>query len=500
MRAVSIWGANSTTGRARYAARVDAARLAGVLGGALYALSGAVVLATMWLLPDEIDTALFAALAGVAVLLGVVLVVAPWGRLPGWMPSGLVLVAHGHLALSGWLVPGSIEHYLPLFVLSYLYLGMTQPPGTALAFVPLSILAFVIGTASGTANTVTFLCAIPVGLIGAEVLSRLLRLRVRQAADLAQVLESTKLLVASTSTDEATRVLGELIAGLAGGHGVVILVAATDQPGRFVGRHLPGELGPVQVDVGSDDGLGAALRDGRTITIPLAHPVARVPAYLAASGASSVTYVPLLDGSTGLGAIVVTWARAQPELDPSTAQLVELVAAEAGPILKGLRDRDRLNLEAETDPLTGLANRRTFNRSLDASGPGDALVMIDLDHFKAVNDTHGHAVGDEVLRSLAACLTAVARDQDCVARFGGEEFAAILPMAGSAGVQSFLARLRERWITTEPLATFSAGYAVRGPGEAALLTLGRADSALYEAKRRQRGTDVEAEPSSLVDG
>ena len=122
----------------------------------------------------------------------------------------------------------------------------------------------------------------------------------------------------------------------------MILVAATDQPGHFVGRHLGtgrSELGPVRVEVGSDDGLGAALRDGCTVTVPLTHPVARVPAYLAASGAGAVTYVPLLDGATGLGAIVVTWPRSEPDLDASAAQMVELVAAEAGPILKGLRDR-----------------------------------------------------------------------------------------------------------------------------------------------------------------
>ena len=158
-----------------------------------------------------------------------------------------------------------------------------------------------------------------------------------------------------------------------------------------------------------------------------------------------------------------------------------------------------MNVEADTDPLTGLANRRTFNRAIDATGPGDALVMIDLDHFKAVNDAHGHAVGDEVLRTLSACLTEVARDEDCVARFGGEEFAAILPRAGAAGVRSFLARLRERWASTDPLTTFSVGYAVRGPGEAAMLTLGRADRALYDAKDRERGTDVEAALSSLTD-
>ena len=87
-----------------------------------------------------------------------------------------------------------------------------------------------------------------------------------------------------------------------------------------------------------------------------------------------------------------------------------------------------------------------------------------------------------------------------MSRFGGEEFAVILPKAGTAGVRSFLERLREGRDAADPLTTFSTGYAVRGAGEAVVLTLGRADRALYDAKARQRGTDVEAELSSLADG
>jgi len=205
--------------------------------------------------------------------------------------------------------------------------------------------------------------------------------------------------------------------------------------------------------------------------------------------------VPMYDRGGPVGAIALLWHRAGERLAASASQVVDLVAAEAGPILNRLRDRERLNVEAETDPLTGLANRRTFNRALDQSEPGDALVMIDLDRFKRVNDEHGHAAGDETLRMLGACLRQAAREGDCIARFGGEEFAVILPAANADGVRAFLVRLRGLWAAAEPLTTFSAGFALRGKSEGSVFTLGRADRALYDAKDYGRNTDVEADPA-----
>ena len=104
---------------------------------------------------------------------------------------------------------------------------------------------------------------------------------------------------------------------------------------------------------------------------------------------------------------------------------------------------------AERDPLTGLANRRAFDSALaaaveqrDRHGRSAALLLIDFDDFKAVNDTHGHPVGDEVLRTVAAACESEVRGVDCLARIGGDEFAVIAPGAGAVGAERLAAALQ----------------------------------------------------------
>lgn len=143
-------------------------------------------------------------------------------------------------------------------------------------------------------------------------------------------------------------------------------------------------------------------------------------------------------------------------------------------------------LLAETDGLTGLANRRRLASSLQNMDRGDALVLIDLDHFKQVNDTLGHADGDELLREFADTLLEVARLRDLVVRYGGEEFCMILPGAGRSGAAALLLRLKEHWRSEHPATTFSAGIALHIPGHDPEETVARADAALYRAKEAGR--------------
>lgn len=157
---------------------------------------------------------------------------------------------------------------------------------------------------------------------------------------------------------------------------------------------------------------------------------------------------------------------------------------------------ERANL---TDDLTGVGNRRRANDLLDAMAPGDALVLLDLDHFKVVNDTLGHAEGDRVLMELGAYLLESVRDADCVARFGGEEFLILLRGAGGeSGV--IVERLLAGWREAGSGVSLSAGAAVHVAGCTPAATLKRADALLYQAKADGRDrvvTESRVLPSAI---
>ena len=153
------------------------------------------------------------------------------------------------------------------------------------------------------------------------------------------------------------------------------------------------------------------------------------------------------------------------------------------------------------DTLTGLLNRRAMDEALGAqlqrslrNGEAFAVMMIDIDHFKSINDRHGHAVGDGALRHLAALLRAAVREVDRVARYGGEEFVVLLPDVSLADAQPLAERLREQVASQGHVQgalalafTVSIGVAEWRPGHDDLpQLLSRADAALYRAKQGGR--------------
>jgi len=149
--------------------------------------------------------------------------------------------------------------------------------------------------------------------------------------------------------------------------------------------------------------------------------------------------------------------------------------------------------EAETDALTGLFNRRAlFERSLRLRG-SVAVVVFDIDHFKQVNDRHGHQVGDTVLQTFASLLAANVRDGDLAARLGGEEFVIILPDTTTDDAAQIAERIRQNFAAQQFISssgnfavTVSAGIA-GGDNDADIIALLRqADTALYDAKRSGR--------------
>ena len=201
----------------------------------------------------------------------------------------------------------------------------------------------------------------------------------------------------------------------------------------------------------------------------------------------SATQRRLLDGLARQAMALIELRRKQRELETAMGQLETL---------------------AQTDALTGLANRRQFDKRLEEAfarlrrgGAVFAIVMLDLDHFKQGNDTHGHDGGDLVLQALASQLRHSTRAVDVAARLGGEEFCVLLEGDSAANAQLWAERLRQRLAehpasigTARVLFTASLGVAAAsaGGGDTPESLLKQADLAMYEAKRNGRNRVVVA--------
>lgn len=219
-------------------------------------------------------------------------------------------------------------------------------------------------------------------------------------------------------------------------------------------------------------------------------------------------------------AALYRWAPERLDLRIETVMVVAYAIvlvqiASLGSYIAGLRDTLRqknatltetmseLEVLATRDPLTRLPNRRTamtqLHRELsrserrDQSGDSLCVALLDVDHFKLVNDEHGHQAGDEVLRTLSDTMCSALREGDFVARFGGEEFLIILPETTREGGKATAERLRQAICDTAHNAlpgtsriTVSIGLAMHVEGRRIEETLGFADRALYDAKHRGR--------------
>ncbi|HVL98587.1 MAG TPA: GGDEF domain-containing protein [Egibacteraceae bacterium] len=242
--------------------------------------------------------------------------------------------------------------------------------------------------------------------------------------------------------------------------------------------------------------------------------LALIAALVAVTGGSASIYRPLLvllllysalfcDTArlvgTGVligGAVLAPLAFAGVDASLVTVLLVEgpVWAVLAG-VVHTLVQRTRAT--ARTDGLTGLSNHVTFQTVLHAEhermrryGSHYSVLLVDLDHFKRINDAHGHPVGDEVLRAVARLLGERARVTDTVARYGGEEFAMLLPETPRTPATAFANRLAAavREAALPVAATVSIGVASSSDGlvDSAEALLAAADQALYEAKRAGR--------------
>ncbi|WRL64920.1 diguanylate cyclase [Blastococcus brunescens] len=224
---------------------------------------------------------------------------------------------------------------------------------------------------------------------------------------------------------------------------------------------------------------------------------------------ASYVSVPLLSGDRLLG-LVVTGSTGETRGWPSAVrEAVRQVTLEGSLVVEnaGLRAVEKLRLEqlateAHHDPLTGLANRRRFVEQLEATvyradDPDCAVLMIDLDRFKEINDSFGHSVGDDLLCLVGPRLERALQPGDLLARMGGDEFAVLLPDAGATRADDVAERLgaalRDAFVLDGmPLhVDASIGIALcPDHGRDRSLLLARADTAMYVAKRGRRGFET----------
>ncbi len=480
---------------------VDPVLLAPRLGGALYLVGGLLGCCAASLLVHGADADSLRVVGIATAAFGVLALGAPWQRWSAHMQLAIPVFAFVVFALGGVVAHGSLGASLAVLPLPFVYAGFSQTPGTSLALVPVAALSLLASARFSIDPTLltTLLIALPMSAVVGEAIAQAQVRRAHAEERVDGLLTAVRVLGRVTDERTGAQLLASLVSDLVGADAVAVMLGERDGARRFLQRAWSGhpalvDAAPLLVDaLGNDPVLrgGTTRFVGDTARLRLLSGRGR--------GVRAAAVVPLPGtGLAPVGLVIAMWGAARRRLNPSARHAAELLSEEAGRMFERLRESAALAHDARTDPLTELANRRTFERALATVLPGDAVVIADLDHFKRVNDRFGHDAGDETLRTLARCLRRTARQVDCVARYGGEEFALVLPEAGTVGALMFLERVRAAWHAQAPATTFSAGVAVHDAGREPRETLRRADAALYEAKDAGRDRDVVAAGAEIV--
>lgn len=351
------------------------------------------------------------------------------------------------------------------------YIGFVLPPGAALMFSP-----FVIAVMFLANRLQPFRVSLALALIGVPVAAglgelvsglvdrslrtqsrfssrsdRLARLedvlrRFRRPSSLEEAAEEVALAALEIfEVERATVVLRDTVGGLIP---VTLGPSSTEEPD-------PGTAELVVDTIGGDEPRLVPNVDETLLVLPL--PATDVPA----------------------GAVVVHPVQNE---DPSfTLDLARLFGTQVGIAIEHLFEINKLERATTRDELTGIGNRRHADTLLNSMEDGDALILLDLDGFKAVNDTLGHAAGDQVLQDLSNHLRHCLRDSDTSARLGGDEFLVVARRAFADPV-AVAQRILRGWANSGRSTTISAGVALHQADVPVDETFERADQALYRAK------------------
>jgi diguanylate cyclase (GGDEF)-like protein len=479
-----------------FAAATPAAtrRRHGRLAAALFLLAflyGLAVIPTLSSTHREVQLVLM----GLGPLGAAVCLFAPWERLPGWATAVPAFTGVAALSIGTAGLAGVLQHYIPLVAVLFAYVAVTQPAGWSLrtgGVLSAGVLgAMLLGRQ--TQHQIEILGAIVALALLAELTATALEHARTQHRDLQQLYSGLAELLASSSTADAAQVATDLAGQLLGAEGATMMLS--DAPGSTAFRGVAGaglgqDFPAAQLDVAAEtSGVAHCVRTGQRTFIANA-PASPLLAqrFVQRFDAGSVLYVPVFGEGGVLGVLIVWWSSIGRSLSHSHDDALELLSTQTGQVLERLRAVTRLDRAARTDPLTGLGNRREFLDAAARLGTDGGLLLLDLDHFKPVNDAYGHAVGDDVLVAFARALEYCVRG-DVVCRIGGDEFAIVLRNDAPRSTDAVLRRLTLEWDHPHGV-TYSYGAAQPLVGEPVSGTVARADDVLYAAKAARRAGTV----------
>jgi diguanylate cyclase (GGDEF)-like protein len=288
-----------------------------------------------------------------------------------------------------------------------------------------------------------------------------------------------------------------------------VVLARNNSADRLESRTELGELDPLRTPL-----VGAAPRSCLAVRFARPHTEMEAGTALLSCEVCGVlpgvsTCEPLLVSGEVIGAVLITQPREPGEHE---RRRIRDAVGQAAPVLANLRNLALAEFRAATDALTGLPNQRAVQDTLKRmvaqatrAGSPLAALVVDVDHFKQINDAHGHDRGDEVLAAIGVTLRTIARESDFVGRYGGEEFLLLLPFTDHDGALR-LGEATRRAIETikipglDQVVTASVGVAVLPDHAGDSLTLFRsADRALYAAKRNGRNRVESAADHAAAD-
>jgi diguanylate cyclase (GGDEF)-like protein len=459
-----------------------------------------------------------------AVTLTIVLVVAglavPWRRLPTWTHPAVPLCYFVVIALLRDANGGGASGYGPLCVMPVFWLalfGTRRQLALALAGVlalfttPILLIGaprYQPTTEWRAALLWTLILAIVgyrVNALVAEIKRRAriareseahAELHAREEAETQTSLQTMAELAREISTAADSRDLICVAAVSGAGATLATLIEPDGQGGFSVtgAAGIPLALERIQAEVQPDASLRAFYSRERVFITDTSSHAGLSPLLIDRAGLKTVVFEPILRHDKPVGILCIGWKVARATLDNRTATVISYLAAEAGAAIERADLVAQLDQLARTDQLTQLPNRRSWDGQLTSavsaqpSGQPFCIALLDLDHFKRYNDRNGHPAGDALLRDAAVTWRAQLRANDVLTRYGGEEFAILLPACSLPEATRVVERLR----ASTPTVTCSAGLAQYEPGETAEQLTSRADRALYLAKREGRNRLIAA--------